>query len=72
MINIEKEWRWMYASHIVPSKTDDEIQIEEILTEANAYSLREEVTLTANTFMKEDPDLDRVLAYEMAYMEWIK
>ena len=24
------------------------------------------------TFMKEDPDLDKVLAYEMAYMDWIK
>jgi|TARA_R110000822_G_scaffold11376_2_gene41682 hypothetical protein len=72
MMNSGREWDWMDASHIVPSKTDDEIQIEEILTEANAYSLREEVTLTANTFMKEDPDLDRVLAYEMAYMEWIK
>ena len=50
----------------------EEIQIEEILTEANAYSLRAEVILTANTFMKEDPDLDKILAYEMAYMEWIK
>jgi len=72
MINIEKEWRWMDAAYRVPSKTENEIQIEEILTEANAYSLREEVTLTANTFIQEDPDLDRVLAYEMAYMEWIK
>tara|TARA_B110000858_G_scaffold132211_1_gene150403 strand:- start:473 stop:691 length:219 start_codon:yes stop_codon:yes gene_type:complete len=72
MINIEKEWRWMDAAYRVPSKTDKEIQIEEILTEANAYSLRAEVILTANTFMKEDPDLDKILAYEMAYMEWIK
>jgi hypothetical protein len=72
MMNSGREWDWMDTSHIVPSKTENEIQIEEILTEANAYSLREEVTLTANTFMKEDPDLDRVLAYEMAYMEWIK
>ena len=62
----------MYTSCIQPSKIENEIQIEEILTEANAYSLREEVILTANTFMKEDPDLDRVLAYEMAYMKWIK
>ena len=51
---------------------DDAIQIEEILTEANAYSLREEVTLTANTFIQEDPDLDKVLAYQMAYIDWIK
>tara|TARA_R110002153_G_scaffold60901_2_gene164524 strand:- start:1688 stop:1870 length:183 start_codon:yes stop_codon:yes gene_type:complete len=59
---------------IVPH--DDEfntaLQIEEILTEANAYSLREEVKLTANTFIQEDPDLDKVLAYQMAYIDWIK
>ena len=54
MINKEKEWDFM----------DDAIQIEEILTEANAYSLREEVKLTANTFIQEDPDLDKVLAYQ--------
>tara|TARA_R110000803_G_scaffold31617_2_gene70301 strand:+ start:807 stop:995 length:189 start_codon:yes stop_codon:yes gene_type:complete len=62
MINKEKEWDFM----------DDAIQIEEILTEANAYSLREEVKLTANTFIQEDPDLDKVLAYQMAYIDWIK
>ena len=72
MVNSGREWDWMDAANLVPSKTENEIQIEEILTEANAYSLREEVTLTANTFIQEDPDLDRVLAYEMAYMEWIK
>ena len=55
MINKEKEWDFM----------DDAIQIEEILTEANAYSLREEVKLTANTFIQEDPDLDKVLAYQI-------
>jgi len=67
MMNSGREWDWMDAT-----KRDTEIQIEEILTEANAYSLRAEVILTANTFMKEDPDSDKILAYEMAYMEWIK
>ena len=67
MMNSGRDWDWMDAT-----KRDTEIQIEEILTEANAYSLRAEVILTANTFMKEDPDLDKILAYEMAYMEWIK
>ena len=71
-MNSGREWDWTNAAYIVPSKIDKEIQIEEILTEANAYSLRAEVILTANTFMKEDPDLDKILAYEMAYMEWIK
>jgi|TARA_R110002074_G_scaffold298411_1_gene469963 hypothetical protein len=50
----------------------EEEQIEEILTEANAYSLRQEVKLTADMFVKDDPDLNKILAYEMAYMEWIK
>ena len=72
MMNSGREWDWMDYAYVTPTKTDKEIQIEEILAEANAYSLRAEVILTANTFIKEDPDLDRVLAYEMAYMEWIK
>ena len=59
-------------NRIVWEDKSDDIQIEEILAEANAYSLRAEVTLTANTFIQDDPDLDRVLAYEMAYIEWIK
>jgi hypothetical protein len=50
----------------------EEEQIEEILTEANAYNLRQEVITTAEVFMKDDPDLNKTLAYEMAYMEWIK
>jgi len=49
----------------------DEIQIEELLTEANAYSLRAEVIATAEHYLKDDPDLDKILAYEMAYIEWI-
>jgi hypothetical protein len=47
-------------------------QIEEILTEANAYNLRQEVITTAAIFMKDDPELDEVAAYHMAYMEWVK
>ncbi len=50
----------------------EEEQIEEILTEANAYNLRQEVITTASIFMKDDPELDKVAAYQMAYMEWIK
>ena len=52
-------------------KTEEE-QIEEILQEANAYNLRQEVKTTAEMFIKDDPALNRVLAYEMAYMEWVK
>jgi len=53
------------------NKSDEE-QIEEILIEANAYNLRQEVITTAEVFMKDDPELNKTLAYEMAYMEWIK
>ena len=52
-------------------KTEEE-QIEEILQEANAYNLRQEVKTTAEMFIKDDAELDNVIAYEMAYMEWIK
>jgi hypothetical protein len=62
MINSGKEWDFM----------EDEVQIEEILAEANAYNLRQEVITTAEVFMKDDPNLNKVLAYEMAYMEWVK
>ena len=62
MINSEKEW----------DSKEDEVQIEEILAEANAYNLRQEVITTAEVFMKDDPNLNKVLAYEMAYMEWVK
>jgi predicted HNH restriction endonuclease len=62
MINTGREWDFM----------EDEVQIEEILTEANAYNLKQEVITTAEVFMKDDPELNKVIAYEMAYMEWIK
>ena len=46
-------------NRIVWEDKSDDIQIEEI-------------KLTANTFIQKDPDLDKVLAHEMAYLEWIK
>ena len=46
--------------------------LEEILTEANAYNLKQEVITTAAIFMKDDPELDKVSAYNMAYLEWVK
>ena len=51
---------------------EDIIQIEEILTEANACNLRSEVMITAHGFIKDDPDLDKVAAFQMAYIEWVK
>ncbi len=50
----------------------EEEQIEEILTEANAYNLRQEVVTTAAMFMQDDPELEKVIAYQMAYIEWVK
>ena len=48
----------------------DELQIEEILEEANAYNLREEVKNTAKQFLQNDDILiSRIDAYLMAYQE---
>ena len=47
-------------------------QIEEILLEANAYGKRKEVIQWAKKFIKRDPKLDRVAAFQMSYDEWIK
>jgi len=62
MINRGREWDFV----------EDQAQIEEILIEANAYNLKAEVNTTAAMFMEDDPDLSKVVAYQMAYMEWIK
>ncbi|HAV25908.1 MAG TPA: hypothetical protein DCX01_07000 [Bacteroidetes bacterium] len=62
MINSGREWDFI----------EENIQIEEILTEANAYNLKQEVITTAAIFMKDDPELDKVSAYNMAYLEWVK
>jgi len=51
----------------------EEEQIEEILEEANAYNLRQEVKDTAEQFIQNDDILvSRVDAYLMAYNEWVK
>ena len=50
----------------------EEQQIEEILQEANAYGLRSEVKAWADMYMKVNPKLNKVTAYEMGYKEWVK
>jgi len=52
MINSGREWDWM----------EEEEQVEEILTEANAYNLRAEVKTTAEMFIKDDPELSKTAA----------
>ena len=50
----------------------EEEQIEEILEEANAYNLREEVKLTAEKIFKKNDMLSKLDAYVIAYHDWIK
>ena len=50
----------------------EEEQIEEILEEANAYNLREEVKITAEKIFTKNDMLSKLDAYVMAYHEWIK
>ena len=50
----------------------EEQQIEEILQEANAYGLRDQVEAWAEMYMIVNPKLNKVTAYEMGYNEWVK
>ena len=50
----------------------EEEQIEEILEEANAHNLREEVKMWAEKELKKDNTLSKLDAYVIAYHEWIK
>ena len=50
----------------------EEEQIEEILEEANAYNLRQEVKETAEKIFKENDAFSRIDAYVKAYHDWIK
>ena len=50
----------------------EEEQIEEILEEANAYNLRQEVKDTAEKIFKKNDMFSRLDAYVTAYHEWIK
>jgi len=47
-------------------------QIEEILYEASAYGLRDEVINSAKELITFNPGMDIVQAYEIAYQDWIK
>lgn len=51
--------------------TNEDI-VQEILFEAHSYGLMDEVRETARLIMLEDPKIDRVVAYQMAYDEWVK
>ena len=51
---------------------DLEHKIELILTEAGAYGLRREVDIHAKRIIYENHDVNKVLAYQMAYKEYTK
>ena len=51
--------------------TNEEI-IQEILYEANEHGLMREIITEARKIMDENPKIDRVVAYEQAFNEWIK
>jgi len=50
----------------------NEQQIEEILHEADAYGLRQEVIDSAKRLREEDRTIDTVTSYELAFVDWIK
>lgn len=50
----------------------NEEMIEEILMEAHAYGLRKEVSDDAKKILDENPTLDRVSAFEIAFNDWVK
>lgn len=51
---------------------EQQLNIEAILVEAGAWGLRYEVDRLAKHWLKEDPSLDPVEAYNSAYHDWIK
>jgi hypothetical protein len=51
--------------------TNEEL-VEELLIEASAYGLRQEVIDTATKIIQQNPRMDKYEAYEQAYYEWIK
>jgi hypothetical protein len=64
------EWeQWKYLNKNVMT---NEQQIEEILVEASAFGLRLEVLSTARQIMDENPNVDKVDAYQQAFSEWVK
>ena len=75
--NIDQSSLWDNISEMIMNeryydRLTEQEQIEEILQEANAYGLRKEVIQWAKQFIKRDPKLDRVAAFQMSYDEWVK
>lgn len=50
----------------------EQIHIEEILLEANAFGVRNEVDLWAKALITENPKMSKVDAYQKSYNRWDK
>ena len=61
-----------YSTECFEILSDDEFQIEQILMEAGAYGLRNEVDYYAKKLLKKYPLSSKVDAYVKAYHEIIK
>jgi hypothetical protein len=83
MINSGKEWGWMDAWDNINKPLYDKIKkvrnqadseaIEEILQQADAHGLREEVIRSvAREIEKGDEEMSIVDAYRHAYNDWVK
>jgi len=46
--------------------------IELILHEASAHGLRDEVDWTAKDYIENNRNLDKITAYNWAYLDWVK
>jgi hypothetical protein len=46
--------------------------VEEILHEADAYGLRQEVIDSAKQLREEDKTIEVVTSYELAFRDWVK
>jgi len=63
---------YLYGGETFETMSDDEFQIEQILMEAGAYGMRNEVDHYAKKILKKNPLSSRVDAYVKAYHELIK
>ncbi len=74
-LNDEEENRvdnYYYSTESFEMLSDDDFQIEQILMEAGAYGLRNEVNHYAKRLLEKNPLSSRVDAYVKAYHEIIK
>ena len=55
-----------------PTSKEDQLMIEMILVEADAWGLRWEVDKDAKQYIEEGTAADEVEAYIWAYEEWVK